>query len=74
MPTPSWVAGRLGQEGALSRFVYNTFLKRSSTYMMSVMFVATTVGIAFEYGADAVWNTANSGRQWKDIKGNYKSD
>ncbi len=44
MPTPSWVVGRLRPEGSASRWFYNTFLKRSSTYMATVMVTATTVG------------------------------
>ena len=44
MPQASWITGRLSGESAASRFLYNTVLKRSSTYMTGVMVVATTVG------------------------------
>lgn len=44
MPQPAWVTGRLAPEPALSRFVYNTIFKRSSTYMTAVMIVATATG------------------------------
>ena len=45
MPQPAWVTGRLQQESFLSRFFYNTILKRSSTYMTAVMVVATATGM-----------------------------
>lgn len=44
MPQPAWIQGRLGTEGPLGRFFYNTVLKRSSTYMTGVMVTATVVG------------------------------
>jgi hypothetical protein len=71
MPTPNWVAGRLREEPFLSRFLYGTVLKRSSTYMAAVMVVATTVGIGYDYAMDGVWNMVNKGKLWKDIKNNH---
>ena len=47
---------------------YNLILKRSSTYMTAVMVVATTVGIGYDYAMNAVWDSYNRGKQWKDIK------
>lgn len=52
MPQPAWVAGRLQKESAVSRFFYNTILKRSSTYMTAVMIMATATG------AHACWRRA----------------
>ena len=68
MSQPAWVKGRLQTEPYLSRLFYNIVLKRSSTYMTVVMIVATTVGIGYDYGTDAVWNMVNKGKLWKDIK------
>ena len=53
MPTPNWVAGRLREEPFVSRFFYNTVLKRSSTYMTGVMVVATTVGARDSQSSEA---------------------
>ena len=61
MPSPSWVQGRLAAEPAWSRFLYNTILKRSSTYMTAVMIVATTVGIGYDYAIVGFWNSHNKG-------------
>ena len=61
MPSPSWVQGRLAAEPAWSRFLYNTILKRSSTYMTAVMITATTVGIGYDYMIVGFWNSHNKG-------------
>ena len=74
MVQPSWVAGRLRPEPLLSRFFYNTFVKRSSSYMATVMVTATTVGICYEYSMEWIWRTANKGKLWNDIKMNYKEE
>ena len=52
MPQPAWVAGRLQKESFYSRFLYNTVLKRSSTYMTAVMVTATVTG-ALRAASDA---------------------
>ena len=54
MAQPSWITGRLSGESAGSRLLYNTILKRSSTYMTGVMVFATTVG-AHHARAAAAW-------------------
>jgi|EP00900_Chrysochromulina_parva_P005553 hypothetical protein len=52
MPQPAWVAGRLQKESAVSRFFYNTILKRSSTYMTAVMIMATATGAHARAGVE----------------------
>ena len=52
MPQPAWVAGRLQKESAVSRFFYNTILKRSSTYMTAVMIMATATGARVRAGVE----------------------
>jgi len=74
MPQPAWVAGRLQKESAVSRFFYNTILKRSSTYMTAVMIMATATGIGYDYAMNAIWDFKNKGKLWKDIKMNYKEE
>jgi len=74
MPAPAWVTGRLAAEPALSRFVYNTIFKRSSTYMTAVMIVATATGIGYDYTMNAMWDWKNKGKLWKDIKDNYSEE
>ena len=74
MPQPEWVAGRLKPEPFLSRFIYGTFLKRSSSYMTTVMGVALVAGIGYEYIMNGIWNVNNKGKLWKDIKNNYQED
>ena len=44
MVQPKWVTGRLQPEPFFSRFLYDTILKRSSTYMTAVMITATVTG------------------------------
>lgn len=74
MPQASWITGRLSGESAASRFLYNTVLKRSSTYMTGVMVVATTVGIGYDMFMNSLWCSWNKGKLWKDIKNNYKEE
>lgn len=61
MPQPAWVKGRLQPEPATSRWFYNTFLKRSSTYNASVITVALVVGIGYDYFMNAFWDSCNRG-------------
>lgn len=61
MVQPAWVKGRLQPESAFSRFIYNTFFKRSSTYMATVIVVATGVGIGYDYAMNAYWEMCNKG-------------
>ena len=61
MPSPSWVQGRLQPEPAATRFIYNTFFKRASTYMGTVMVVATFGGIGYDYVMNYIWDSHNKG-------------
>ena len=59
--TPAWIRGRLRPEPATSRFVYNTFFKRGSTYMATVMVVAVFGGLAYDNVMNSIWDANNSG-------------
>ena len=61
MPAPAWVQGRLQKEPPFSRFVYNTFFKRSSSMMTTVIVFATGATIGYEYFMRAIWNFNNKG-------------
>ena len=61
MPSPSWVQGRLAPEPAASRALYNIFFKRSSTYMATVMVLATFGGIGYDYAMNYIWESNNKG-------------
>jgi len=74
MPQPAWVKSRLAPEPAFSRFVYNTFFKRSSSYMFTVISVATVVGIGYDYAMNYYWDMCNKGKLWVHIKDNYKEE
>lgn len=56
-----WLAARLKPQSAVSNAVYDVFFKRSSTYMATVMVVATTVGIGYDYAMNAIWDKLNKG-------------
>ena len=56
-----WLAARLKPQSAVSNAVYDVFFKRSSTYMATVMVVATTAGIGYDYAMNAIWDKLNKG-------------
>ena len=74
MAVPAWVQSRVKPESPFSRFVYNTFFKRSSTYMTSVMVFATAAGIGYDYAMNAIWDWNNKGKQYKDIKDSFPTE
>ena len=61
MPQPAWVKSRLAPEPAASRFIYNTFFKRSSTYMATVIAFSTVAGIGYDYAMNWYWDMCNQG-------------
>ena len=61
MPQPAWVKGRLAPEPAASRFIYNTFFKRSSSYMATVIAFSTVAGIGYDYAMNYYWEMCNQG-------------
>ena len=59
MPAPEWVKGRLQPEPAVSKFIYNTFFKRSSSYMASIIVFSLGFGIAYDKIMNTVWDMNN---------------
>jgi len=74
MPQPAWVKTRLAPEPAASRYFYELFMKRSSSYMTTTMFVALFVGVGFDYAMNAYWESCNKGKLWHHIKDTYKEE
>ncbi|KAI9360772.1 cytochrome b-c1 complex subunit 9 [Zopfochytrium polystomum] len=56
---------------ALQKLIYNTFFKRSSVFITGIVAGAFAYEIAFDTGADMIWDSINKGRQWKDIRSKY---
>ena len=61
MSAPEWVKGRLQPEPAVSKFIYNTFFKRSSSYMASIIVFSLGFGIAYDKIMNTVWDMNNKG-------------
>ena len=61
MPAPEWVKGRLQPEPAVSKFIYNTFFKRSSSYMASIIVFSLGFGIAYDKIMNTIWDMNNKG-------------
>ena len=61
MVQPAWVKSRLQPEPAMSRWVYQTFFKRSSSYMATVIGFATVAGIGYDYAMNYFWDMCNRG-------------
>ncbi|KAJ3157003.1 hypothetical protein HDU89_002413 [Geranomyces variabilis] len=47
------------------------FFRRSSNYLVGIFAGAFAFEIAFDSAADRLWDMANKGRQWKDIRSKY---
>merc|ERR1712072_313368 len=60
-------------QGALSG-IYNTVLKRNSTYVLAIFTGAFVGEKMMQGGMDGVWAGANSGKRFEDIKGRFKTD
>ncbi|KAI8836580.1 cytochrome b-c1 complex subunit 9 [Chytridium lagenaria] len=51
--------------------IYNTFFRRSSTYILTIVGAAFAFEIGFDSVSERLWDAANKGRQWKDIRDKY---
>ncbi|TKA23168.1 hypothetical protein B0A50_07198 [Salinomyces thailandicus] len=56
--------------GFLANF-YGQIVKRNTTFLASIFIGAFATELAFETGANGIWDQINKGRQWKDIKQRY---
>ncbi|RMY63518.1 hypothetical protein D0864_07044 [Hortaea werneckii] len=51
--------------------LYGSIVKRNTTFLATIFVGAFATEIAFETGANSIWDSINKGRQWKDIKQRY---
>ncbi|WPH00159.1 ubiquinol-cytochrome C reductase [Acrodontium crateriforme] len=51
--------------------IYSTFVRRNYVFLSTIFVGAFATQIAFNTGANAIWDSINRGRQWKDIKHKY---
>lgn len=61
MASPQWLASRLKPQSQISNAIYDVFFKRSSAMMLTVMVMATSSGIVYDYGMNAIWEKLNKG-------------
>ncbi|XP_074097271.1 ubiquinol-cytochrome C reductase complex subunit oxen [Cotesia typhae] len=57
---------------ALQTTLYNIFFKRTSTFMASIMIGTFFFERSLTVASDAIFEAANKGKLWKDIKHNYE--
>ncbi|KAK5191392.1 Cytochrome b-c1 complex subunit 9, mitochondrial [Exophiala xenobiotica] len=55
----------------ISSGLFNGIFRRNAAFLTTVFAGAFAFEIAFESGTNAMWDTWNKGRQWKDIKQKY---
>lgn len=56
---------------SLVRTIYTGLMRRTSTFVLSVVVGAVFFERAFDLGGDAIYDKINAGKQWKDIKHKY---
>ncbi|KAK9388628.1 cytochrome b-c1 complex subunit 9 [Lipomyces mesembrius] len=56
---------------AVSSIIYNTFMRRNSVFVGTILVGAFAFEIGFDSTIDKLWDRLNSGKQWKDIKHSY---
>ncbi|KAK9371143.1 cytochrome b-c1 complex subunit 9 [Lipomyces kononenkoae] len=56
---------------AVSTLVYNTFIRRNSVFVSTILLGAFAFEIGFDSTIDKYWDRLNAGKQWKDIKHKY---
>ncbi|KAI8914644.1 cytochrome b-c1 complex subunit 9 [Gorgonomyces haynaldii] len=56
---------------SLQKTIYNTFYRRASSYVGTIFVGAFLFEIAFDGLSDRLFDQANKGKQWKDIRDKY---
>ncbi|EPX71834.1 ubiquinol-cytochrome-c reductase complex subunit 9 [Schizosaccharomyces octosporus yFS286] len=51
-----------------SSTIYNIFFRKNSSFYATIFASAFFTKIGFDIFADKVWESANAGMQWKDVK------
>ncbi|EDW73980.1 cytochrome b-c1 complex subunit 9 [Drosophila tropicalis] len=54
------------------KVIYNTLFKRTSTYAVAIIASTFFFERAVDVSANAIWESINKGKLWKDIKGKYE--
>ncbi|KAK5666206.1 Cytochrome b-c1 complex subunit 9 [Batrachochytrium dendrobatidis] len=55
----------------MQKLIYNTFFKKSSSFMATIFATAFIYELSFDGLSDRMWDSVNKGRQWKDIRHKY---
>lgn len=56
----------------LTRTIYTTLFKKNSAFVTSIFAGAIAFEVGFDTLSTKVWDEANKGKQWKDIKDKYE--
>ncbi|ORY79894.1 putative QCR9-ubiquinol--cytochrome-c reductase subunit 9 [Protomyces lactucae-debilis] len=56
---------------SLASTVYQTVFKRNSVFIGTVFATGFAFKIAFDMTTTSIWDNANKGKQWKDIRSKY---
>ncbi|KAL3185872.1 hypothetical protein MRX96_028754 [Rhipicephalus microplus] len=58
--------------GGFVNVLYNSIFKKTSTFALAVVVGAFFFERATDVAADAIFESVNKGKLWKDIKKNYE--
>ncbi|PYH41466.1 cytochrome b-c1 complex subunit 9 [Aspergillus saccharolyticus JOP 1030-1] len=57
--------------GAFTTTLYRSLFQRNAVYLTAIFTSAFAFELAFDTASNRIWDSFNSGRQWKDIKHRY---
>ncbi|KAJ5584316.1 uncharacterized protein N7459_004116 [Penicillium hispanicum] len=55
----------------ISNVLYQTFIRRNAVFLTTIFAGAFAFELSFDTASNKIWDSWNSGRQWKDIKYRY---
>lgn len=58
----------------ISTRIYQSIFYKNSIFMGTIFASAFIFKIAFDQGTQAIWDYANHGKQWKDIRKLYAEE
>jgi len=56
---------------SFAQTLYNAIFRKNAMYLATVFAGAFAFELTFDRTMDRIWDSANKGRQWKDIKHKY---